>query len=143
MASASPDDQTRPEPSPVALSSPPGRAATVLGARHRAAMAVFAVLLAAHLAALYWPRVDLQGPVTWTDKVVHVALFLAPTVAGLLAGVRPAYVVGLLALHAPVSELVQHYLLPNRSGDPWDAVADLSGVVLGVTSVVVGRALRR
>jgi hypothetical protein len=106
-------------------------------------VAVFVVLLAAHLAALYWPRVDLQGPVTWTDKAVHVLLFLAPTVAGLLAGVRPAYLVGLLALHAPVSELVQHYLLPNRSGDPWDAVADLSGVVLGVTSVVVGRALRR
>ena len=114
----------------------------VVGPR-RTASVVVAVLLTAHLAALYWPRVDLQGPVTGTDKVVHVLLFLAPAVAGLLAGVRPAYVVGLLALHAPVSELVQHYLLPNRSGDPWDAVADLSGVVLGVTSVVVGRALRR
>jgi VanZ family protein len=104
---------------------------------------VFAVLLAAHLAALYWPRVDLQGPVTWTDKIVHVLLFLAPTVAGLRAGLRPAYLVGLLALHAPVSELAQHYLLPHRSGDVWDAVADLSGVVLGFTSVVVWRALRR
>jgi len=114
----------------------------VVGPR-RTASVVFAVLLTAHLAALYWPRIDIQGPVTWSDKVGHVLLFLAPTVAGLLAGVRPAYVVGLLALHAPVSELVQHYLLPNRSGDPWDAVADLSGVVLGVTSVVVGRALRR
>ncbi|MEO6412486.1 MAG: VanZ family protein [Pedococcus sp.] len=141
MASASPDDQAPPDSSPVVLSAPPGRA--VAGARDRAAVVVFAVLLAAHLAALYWPRVDVQGPVTWTDKVVHVLLFLAPTVAGLLADLRPAYVVGLLALHAPVSELVQHYLLPNRSGDPWDAVADLSGVVLGVTSVVVGRALRR
>ena len=48
-----------------------------------------------------------------------------PRWRGLLAGLRPAYLVGLLALHAPVSELVQHYLLPNRSGDPWDAVADL------------------
>jgi VanZ family protein len=104
---------------------------------------VFVVVLVAHLASLYWPRIGIEGPVTWTDKVVHVLLFLAPTVTGLLAGVRPAYLVGLLALHAPVSELVQHYLLPNRSGDVWDAVADLSGVVLGVTSVVVGRALRR
>jgi VanZ family protein len=114
----------------------------VTAPRHRAAW-VFGVLLVAHLAALYWPRVDLQGPVTWSDKVVHVLLFLAPTVAGLLAGLRPAYLVGLLALHAPVIELVQHYLLPNRTGDPWDAVADLGGVVLGVTSVVVGRAQRR
>ena len=112
-------------------------------ARPRRAVVVFAVLLVAHLAALYWPRVDVQGPVTWTDKVTHVVLFLAPTVAGLLAGVRPAYLVGLLALHAPVSELVQHYLRPHRTGDAWDAVADLGGVVLGVTSVVVGRALRR
>ena len=109
----------------------------------RAPVLVFVVLLVAQLAALYWPRVDLQGPVTWSDKVMHVLLFLAPTVAGLLAGLRPAYLVGLLALHAPVSELVQHYLLPNRSGDAWDAVADLCGVVLGVTLVLVGRALRR
>ena len=104
---------------------------------------VFGVLLVAHLAALYWPRVEIQGPVTWTDKVVHVLLFLAPTVAGLLAGLRPVQLVGLLALHAPVSELLQQHLLPHRSGDVGDAVADFAGVVLGVTSVVVGRALRR
>ena len=110
---------------------------------NRTAAAVFAVLLAVHLAALYWPQVDLEGPVTWSDKVVHVLLFLLPTGAGLLAGVRPAYLVGFFALHAPVSELAQHYLLPHRSGNPWDAVADLTGVVLGVTAVVVGRALRR
>ena len=103
----------------------------------------FVGLVVVQLLAVYWPRVDVQGPVTWTDKVVHVLLFLLPTVAGLVAGLRPSWVVGLIALHAPVSELVQHFLLPNRSGDVWDAVADLSGVVLGVTSVVVGRALRR
>jgi VanZ family protein len=143
LADASRDDQAPPDSSRVAPGSKPAGPTMVVGPRRRSAAVVFAVLLTAHLAALYWPRVDIQGPVTWTDKVVHVLLFLAPTVAGLLAGARPAYVVGLLALHAPVSELVQHYLLPNRSGDPWDAVADLSGVVLGVTSVVVGRALRR
>ncbi len=104
---------------------------------------VFALTVVVQLCAVYWPRVDVQGPVTWTDKVVHVLLFLVPTVVGLLVGLRPPYVVGALALHAPVSELVQHVLLPGRSGDVWDAVADLSGVVLGVTVVVVGRALRR
>lgn len=124
------------------LSKDPGPATVVVGPRRRAVW-VFVVLLVTHLAALYWPRVDIVGPVTWGDKVVHVLLFLAPTVAGLRAGVRPAYLVALLALHAPVSELLQHHLLPNRTGDAWDAVADLGGVVLGVTSVVVGRALRR
>lgn len=103
----------------------------------------FVGLVVVQLLAVYWPRVDVQGPVTWTDKVVHVLLFLLPTVAGLVAGLRPSWVVGLLALHAPVSELVQHFVLPNRSGDVWDAVADLSGVVLAVTIVVVGRARRR
>jgi len=103
----------------------------------------FVALVVVQLLAVYWPRVDVQVPVTWTDKVVHVLLFLAPTVAGLLAGLRPAWLVGLVALHAPVSELVQHFLLPNRSGDVWDAVADLSGVVLGVTFVMVWRARRR
>lgn len=107
------------------------------------AAVVFAVLVLVHVAALYWPRVDIQGPASGTDKAAHVLLFLAPTVAGLLAGVRPAYVVAPLALHAPLSELVQHVVLPDRAGDVWDAVADLAGVVLGVTSVVVGRALRR
>ncbi|HEX5427354.1 MAG TPA: VanZ family protein [Pedococcus sp.] len=109
----------------------------------RAWRVAFVGLVVVQLLAVYWPRVDVQGPVTWTDKVVHVLLFLLPTVAGLVAGLRPSWVVGLIALHAPVSELVQHFVLPNRSGDVWDAVADLSGVVLGVTLVVVGRARRR
>jgi hypothetical protein len=37
----------------------------------------------------------------------------------------------LLALHGIESELVQHALLPARSGDPADAVADLAGVAVG------------
>jgi len=99
---------------------------------------VFVVLVVTHLCALYWPRIGVEGPVTWTDKVVHVLLFALPAAAGLLAGLRPAYLLVPLALHAPLSELVQHFLLPNRSGDPWDAVADLSGVVIGVALAVVG-----
>ena len=103
----------------------------------------FVALVVAQLAALYWPRVEIQGPVTWTDKIAHVLLFAVPTAVGLLAGIRPAYLVTAVALHAPVSELVQHYLLPNRSGDLGDVVADLVGVVLGVTLAVVWRTLRR
>ncbi len=103
----------------------------------------FGVLVVLHLAALYWPRVDVAGPVTGTDKILHVLLFAAPTVAGLLAGVRPAYLLAVVALHAPASELMQHYLLPHRSGDAGDVVADLLGVVLGVTPVLVRRAFRR
>jgi VanZ family protein len=123
----------------------PGGSTETLRHRHttRGWRLAFVGLFVVQLLAVYWPKVDVQGPVIWTDKVVHVLLFLTPTLAGLLAGLRPAWVVGLVALHAPVSELVQHFLLPNRSGDVWDAVADLSGVVLGVTLVMVWRARRR
>ena len=106
--------------------------------RRRLWLGVFAILALAHLAALYWPRVSVEGPVVWSDKVVHVLLFALPAAAGLLAGLRPAYLLVPLALHAPVSEALQHFVLPNRSGDPWDAVADLSGVVVGATVVMVG-----
>jgi VanZ family protein len=41
---------------------------------------------------------------------------------------------------AVLSEVVQWQLLPNRSGDVVDVVADLTGVALGV---LVGLALRR
>lgn len=123
---------------------PPGpatqRPTTVVVRRRRLARGVFVALVVGQLLAVYWPRVEVQGPVPWTDKVVHVLLFLLPTLAGLLAGLRPAWLVGLLALHAPVSELVQHVLLPGRTGDVWDAVVDLVGVALAVLALlVVGR----
>jgi VanZ family protein len=99
---------------------------------------LFLLLAVAHLAALYWPRVGVEGPVVWSDKVVHVLLFALPAAAGLLAGLRPAYLLVPLALHAPLSEALQHFVLPNRSGDLGDALADLAGVVVGVTFAVVG-----
>ena len=104
-------------------------------------LAVAAVV--AQLLVLYWPVVTVEGPVSWTDKVVHLLVFAVPTyaVGRALGSVRTAVVI--FAIHAPVSELVQHYALPGRSGDPWDAVLDLVGVALGAAAYVVGRRLRR
>lgn len=109
--------------------------------RRLVALAVAAVVV--QLAVLYWPVVTIEGPVSWTDKVVHLLVFALPTyaVARALGSVRTAVVV--FALHAPVSELVQHFLLPGRSGDPWDAVLDLVGVGLAAGALVVGARLRR
>lgn len=122
----------------------PGSGTGLAGSRHRRlALVMFVTTVLIQLCAVYWPSVDVQGPVSWTDKAGHALLFLVPTVTGLLAGLRPAYLVAALALHAPLSELLQHLVLPHRSGDIWDAVADLAGVVLGVTSAVVTRTLRR
>ncbi|KRF44401.1 hypothetical protein ASH01_10260 [Terrabacter sp. Soil811] len=104
-------------------------------------LAVAAVVT--QLLVLYWPVVTVEGPVSWTDKVVHLLVFAVPTyaVGRALRSVRTAVVI--FAIHAPVSELVQHFLLPGRSGDVWDAVVDLVGVALGAAVLVVGPRLRR
>ncbi len=90
------------------------------------------LLLAGHLLALYWPRIDLPGATpSGSDKFAHVLLFALPTIAALLALRRPWPVVTALAVHAPLSEWLQASVLPHRSGDPADAAADLLGVLVG------------
>ncbi len=86
---------------------------------------------------LFWPVQ--AGPATFggADKIVHAALFAGLAVTGLRVGVPLWLVVG----YAPVSELIQASVLPNRSGDPWDVVADLVGVTLGWW--LAGRRTRR
>ncbi|NMM23952.1 MAG: hypothetical protein HHJ11_10705 [Phycicoccus sp.] len=97
----------------------------------------FGAAMAVQLIAVYSPH-GLAGPqITGLDKVVHLSIFFAPALALLMMGIRARWALGLLALHAPVSELIQHFLLPERSGDVFDAVADLSGVGLGWFAYVV------
>jgi len=102
-------------------------------ARHTGLLLVLAGVLVLHLAALYWPRVDVTGPVQQSDKVVHALLFATPVIVASCVVHSWRWLALLLAVHAPVSEVVQHYVLPHRSGDPLDAVADLVGVALGAT----------
>ena len=91
----------------------------------------FGLVLAVQLIAVYSPQ-GLAGPgITGLDKVVHVSIFFAPALALLMMGIRARWALGILALHAPVSELIQHFFLAHRSGDVFDALADLSGVGLG------------
>jgi uncharacterized membrane protein len=89
------------------------------------------VAVVVQLVAVYAPSGGGAPPFPNADKIVHAAIFAAPVVFGVLAGLRPLLVVGVVAVHAPVSELVQWSLLPQRDGDVWDAVADLGGVALG------------
>jgi VanZ family protein len=102
-----------------------------------------AAAVVVQLLVLYWPVVTVEGPVSWTDKVVHLLVFAVPTyaVGRALGSVRTAVLV--FAIHAPLSELVQHFLLPDRSGDVWDAVLDLAGVALGAAALVVRGRRRR
>ena len=97
--------------------------------------AVVAVIL--QLGALYWPVVAVEGPVSWTDKVVHVLVFAVPTYLVGWALRRVGLAVAIFLVHAPLSELVQHFLLPGRSGDGWDAVVDVIGVALAAALLLV------
>ena len=97
----------------------------------------FGLALAGQLIVLYVPDGPTGPQITGLDKVVHVSIFLAPTLAALMVGIRARWALGILALHAPVSELIQHCVLPHRSGDVFDVMADLSGVVLGGLAYVV------
>lgn len=91
---------------------------------------VIALLL--QLGVLYAPSGGGAAPFPYFDKLVHCAVFALPVLLGLLARLPLVPVAIAMVVHAPVSEVVQGTLLPNRSGDPWDAVADLAGVALGV-----------
>lgn len=94
---------------------------------------LFAVALVVHLTVLYAPAPDVPGTgVPGVDKVTHVLVFATLTWAGLWAGLARRWFVPAVLAHAVVSELVQAHLLAGRAGDPWDAVADVVGVALGV-----------
>ena len=71
-------------------------------------------------------------PFPQADKVVHLLVFLVPAALAVVAGFRRRVVVAVFAAQAVLSEVVQAVLLPHRSGDVLDAVADLTGVALGV-----------
>lgn len=99
------------------------------------------LLVAVHLAILYAPDTGAAPPFPGIDKVVHVATFASVALAGLRAGLAARWWLPVVAMHAGVSELVQHWLLPHRSGDPFDVVADLAGLGLGVAADVVAARL--
>lgn len=112
----------------------------------------FVAALVAQVVALYFqvPTPDEADGIPQLDKVVHAAIFAAPAFLGVLAGLRPWLVGLVLAIHAPVSEVIQHLFLPGRAGDPWDMVADWVGVAIGIAAgvwvlrrAVVGRVVRR
>lgn len=94
--------------------------------------AALAASLLVQLVVLYAPSGTSAAPFPHSDKVVHLLVFLVPAVLAVLVTGRPALVAAVLAGHAVVSEVVQATVLPQRSGDPFDSLADLVGVALGV-----------
>jgi VanZ family protein len=98
---------------------------------------VLGVALAIQLIVLYSPVTPAGPPITGLDKLVHLCVFAAPALAALLAGISARWVVAILLLHAPISELIQHFAVPSRTGDVLDVLADFSGVAIGVLCYLV------
>ena len=95
------------------------------------AWAAFLLACAVNLYGIYAP--SQPGPALFdgADKVFHLLSFALLMATGLLAGLPARWLALALVLHAVASELIQHWLLPDRSGDPLDAVADAVGVAVG------------
>jgi VanZ family protein len=92
----------------------------------------FVAAVALQLYGVYAPRE--AGPhvgIPQVDKVAHFFLFALVAFLGLKVGVPACWLLGALVANAIVSELVQYWLLPQRDGDPFDALADLTGVAIG------------
>jgi VanZ family protein len=95
--------------------------------------AAFGVACVVHLVALYLPRSpspDQTFP--YADKLVHVLLFAVVAYTGVKIRLPVWWLAGVLTADAVISEVFQHAVLSQRSGDPWDAVADLFGLLVGV-----------
>jgi hypothetical protein len=112
-------------------STPLATAGAVVRKPNRLWCLVFGVSLVVQLIVVYAPDGPAGPHVIGLDKVIHVFIFAAPALVALMVGIRARWALGILALHAPVSELIQHLVLPHRSGDVLDVLADLGGVVLG------------
>ncbi|MCA1781214.1 MAG: VanZ family protein [Dermatophilaceae bacterium] len=105
---------------------------------------VLAVALQVYVLYLYTPDPSQAVSIPHADKVVHAVVFAVPAAVGVLARLRPWLVGLVLAVHAPVSELVQYLWLPARSGELGDIVADWVGVALGLAiGSILGRRLSR
>ncbi len=91
---------------------------------------LFWAAVAVQLAVLYFPDASGAPSIGGLDTLAHMVIFGAVLYTGVRFGL-PALPLGMVLLaHAVVSELVQHWVLPNRSGDWHDSAADVIGVAL-------------
>lgn len=94
-------------------------------------LAALAALLV-QCAMLYWPTPAGPQSDLPLDKAAHFLAFAVVAALGVRAGIPVRWVAGLLVVQAGASELLQHLLLPDRSGDLFDLAADLLGTAAGL-----------
>jgi len=105
------------------------------------ATVAFTAVVVLSLVVLFVPRAPAGPPLPEFDKLVHCGLFLL-----LAATTRWRFgprltLLALVIAYAALSEVVQAALLPMRSGDALDALADTGGALLGWP--LASRLLRR
>ncbi|MDO5034345.1 MAG: VanZ family protein [Actinomycetaceae bacterium] len=76
---------------------------------------------------------DVEG----VDKIVHLTGFALVAASGLLAGWKARWVIGLSVLHAGLSEVLQKFVIPGRTGDVFDALADIVGILIAWIIVAI------
>ena len=89
---------------------------------------------------LYAPSPPTTGP-AGTDKLGHLLGFGAPAAVAWWLGGR--WWVGLMVVHALVSEELQHRISPERMMDGGDTLANLAGLSVGVSLAAAAVRLRR
>lgn len=97
--------------------------------RTAAALWSLAILTACSVPGNGLPKLNL--PLS-PDKWVHVGLFLVFGWLWLRAGARAGAVLAWGVAFAAATEVWQGAVIPGRSGDPFDALADAAGLVLAV-----------
>lgn len=110
---------------------------------------VAGIALLANL-GFYLPSVPETGPAgpVGIDTIYHVGVFaLTVWALGRLLAPQRRFPIGWVvlaaAVHAVLIEILQGALLPQRSADPADVLADLVGIAVGVLAWTVERRLRR
>lgn len=90
----------------------------------------FGLLALASAVLFFWPVNDPPQPFTRADLAVHAASFGVLMAAGRWAFGRATWLLGGLVAYACLVEVVQGLLLPGRTGDLVDILADLTGALL-------------
>ena len=96
------------------------------------ARSVFGGLLVVSLVMFLLPTDDLS-PNAPNDKVTHLLTFAVLALTGRRAGVPVLPLLGGLTAYAAATEVLQALLPINRHGEVRDLVADVGGVLLGLT----------
>jgi len=102
---------------------------------HARAWLIASLLLVAGVIYASLATIDLPpAPVAWFDKLEHACAYalLAVWFTGLVARRHYTWVVLGLAALGLALEFLQHAMQRGRTGDPWDMVANMLGITVGV-----------